>query len=113
MYCKHLRHYTFIAMLCCLLIAGFLVTTQASLWDWITDAKDVLELIDETIEALETDIKEAEDEIARQENLKNGALKARNRVKEKIQPDEQEQQQKAREANIALRVSGEVACVWK
>lgn len=103
MYCKHLRRNTFIALLCCLLIAGFLVTPQAALaiWNWITGAKDVLELIDETIDALETDIEEAEEEIARQEDLKNGHLKARNRVKKKIQPDEQEQTQKAREANAA------------
>jgi len=101
MYCKHLRRNTLIAMLCCLLIAGFLVSTQAGIWNWITGAKDVLEIIDETIDALETDIEEAEEEIARQEDLKNGHIKARNRVKEKIQPDEQEQQQKAREANDA------------
>ncbi len=102
MYYKHLRRNTFIALLCCLLIAGFLVTTQAwSFWNWITGAKDVLELIDETIEALETDKKEAEDEIARQEKLKNGHLKARNRVKAKIQPDEQEQRAAAIAANKA------------
>jgi len=103
MYCKHLRRNTFIAVLCCLLIAGFLVTPQAALalWNWITGAKDVLELIDETIDALETDKKEAEEEIARQEDLKNGHLKARNKVKAKIQPQEQEQRAAAIAANEA------------
>ena len=101
MYYKHLRRNTFIVLLCCLLIAGFLATTQASLWNWITGSKDVLEVIDKTIAALETDIKEAEDQIAWLQDLKNGALKLRNKAKAKIQPQEQEQQQKAREANIA------------
>lgn len=91
---------TFIVLLCCLLIVGTLATTQAkwwddpwwvSLWNLITGLKDTLEGIDALIGAFETSIKEAEDEIARQENWKKGWLTARNNTKEKIQPDEQEQ----------------------
>ncbi|MDE0484397.1 MAG: hypothetical protein OXI67_17590 [Candidatus Poribacteria bacterium] len=115
MYRKHLRRNTLIAMLCCLLIVGSIVTTQAADWKWwddpwyvslwnlITGLKDTLEGIDALVAAFETDIKEAEDEIARQENWKNGWLKARNNTKEKIQADEQEQNQKIRDANDAAK----------
>lgn len=107
---SHLRRKIFLTILCCVILVGAVGMTQAgnnpswwvSLWNWITGMKDTVEGITALISALETDIEEANDEIARIENRKSGHLTARNNVKERIQPKEQEQKDERRKADAAL-----------
>jgi chromosome segregation ATPase len=107
---SRLRFKTLIAILCCLLIVGSFATTQAkfwedpwyvNLWNIITGLKDTLEGIDALLAAFDTEIKEIEDEIARQNNRKLIRLELRNKAKEKILPAEQEQSKAKRLASHA------------
>ncbi len=100
---------TFTVLLCCLLIVSFIGITQAlkvptwlvSLWNFITGLKDALEGIDALISALQTDIDEAKDKIAGLERRKLGHLRHRNKIKERIAADEQEERAAIEAANAA------------
>ena len=103
-----LRRKTFLTLLCCILILSAIGVSQAaapawwvSLWNWITGLKDTVEGITALISALETDIEQAKDQIARINKRKNGHLRARNNVKRKIQAKEQELNSEIKNANAA------------
>lgn len=106
-----LRRKTFLVILCCLILVCTMSATHGalwspppwlvSLWNFITGMKDAVEGIESLISALQTDIEEAKDGIAARETRQNGHLKARNKVKKNIQPEEQEQSAAAAQANAA------------
>ncbi|MDE0485003.1 MAG: hypothetical protein OXI67_20705 [Candidatus Poribacteria bacterium] len=104
MYRKHLGRNTLIAMLCCLFIVGSIGVSHSFVkdaWDWITGAKDVVEGVQSILDALRTDLQEAENRLAAVNDRKKGHVDARNKVKAKILPDEQEQSQAERDGNAA------------
>ncbi len=96
---KNRQRNTVIIILCFLLIFSVINISQskiftpppwlASLWNWITDAKDTLEGIQLLIDALTTELEEAEDDLTKTKFRKEMWLKRRNKVKKLIQPDEQ------------------------
>ena len=104
MYRKHLGRNTLIAMLCCLFIVGSIGVSHSFVkdaWDWITGAKDVVEGVQSILDALRTDLQEAENRLAAVNDRKQGHVNSRNISKARILPDEQEQAQAERDGNAA------------
>lgn len=98
---KNRQRNTVIIILCFLLILSIIQVSQSrifelptwlvSLWNKITGLKDAVEGITLIIDALITDLEEAENDLNKTKQRKKTLLERRNNLKEIIQPDEQQE----------------------